>query len=298
MPARDLRVVAFALAVASSVSWAGAYDFKIAQLGNPQESGTNYDPGADSNFRVFARQLGAALTSVNLAPPGTLGHSGFAMSAELSRVAFSGDVQLNRAAEAFKGDLLVPSIHLRKGLPFSFEFGTRVGWIERSRMGAVTVELKWALNEGIASTPDIGVRGHLTRLLGSRDFDLTAGGLDVGLGKQFAIAGMATLTPYVGGNLVFVGASTRVVDFHADRSLADSDTGAEQFRDFDVFKPVVATANGHTRLYGGLRFIGGPVMLAIEASYSVIPSFRDLKTGDERAVPAALAFNGTVGVDF
>src|SRR5205807_936694 len=94
--------------------------------------------------------------------------------------------------------ILIPSVHIRKGLPFSFELGARVGWIEQSRMYVGMLELKWALNEGFTYLPDIAVGGRIAKLMNSRDFDLTTGGLDVSVGKQFAIAGMVTLTPYVG----------------------------------------------------------------------------------------------------
>ena len=180
--------------------------------------------------------------------------------------------------------MLLPSIHIRKGLPFSFEIGARGGWVEKSRMGTATLELKWALNEGFTYLPDIGVRGNITKLLNSRDFDLTAGGLDIGIGKQFAIGGMVTLTPYVGWNLVFVGASTSNVDFNPNRTLAEADTPAEQYKDFYVFSSLFAGANTHNRFYGGIRFIGGVLQLGGEISYSAVGTFKDAKTGENRTV--------------
>lgn len=295
------------LLLASAAS-ADIYDFRISDLGNPLKGGFNHKPAADANFRVFARQFGAALTSVNLSPPETLGHSGFAFSAEISVVFFGNqNVPLPTENKDFRGPLLIPSIHVRKGLPFSFELGARGAWIEKSRMGAGTVELKWAVNEGFTYLPDIAVRGNLTKLLNSRDFDLTAGGLDLGVGKQFAIGGMVTLTPYVGWNLVFVGASTGNVDFHPGRTLAESDKPSNnpnsQFQDIYVFEPLPAIDNSHNRFYGGFRFIGGVVMIGVEFSYSVIGKFRDKPvsedgTGLEIDVPSVAAINATLGLDF
>ncbi len=312
MSGRCSRFFALAVVLSSAVASADNYDFRIFQLGNPQgceastpgckveTNGAGYTPRANGNFRVFARQFAAAMTSVNLAPPETLGHSGFMFGAELSVIDFGlGDeVQVKNVTESFKGPMLLPSIHVRKGLPFSFEFGARAGWVEKSRMGTATLELKWALNEGFAYLPDIGVRGNITKLINSRDFDLTAGGLDIGVGKQFAIGGMVTLTPYAGWNLVFVGASTSNVDFRPTRTLVEADMPSEQYRDFYVFQSVQAGANSHNRFYGGLRFIGGVLMLAGEVSYSVIGSFTDKTTGETRKVPDVLAFNTSVGFDF
>jgi hypothetical protein len=204
------------------------------------------------------------------------------------------------------GAVLLPSLHVRKGLPWSFELGARAAWFEKSRMGTGTVELKWALNEGFTYLPDIGVRAHVTKLLNSRDFDVTAGGIDLGLGKQFAIAGMVTLTPYVGWNLVFVGASTGNIDFNPGRSLADADQAGSQYTDYFVFDNVQAASNAINRFYGGFRFIGGVVQLGFEFSYTTLGSFNDSRVGTVDAscanrvtcMPPVLAYNSHIGFDF
>ena len=286
-------------ALTSTTALADAYDFAIYQLGNPKAGGTGYTDGANANFRAFARRMGAAMTSTNLSPPETLGHSAFAISAELSVVDFgtataSTDLPTRGPVT---GALLLPSVHVRKGLPWSFELGVRAAWFEKSRMGFGTLELKWALNEGFTYLPDICVRGHVSKLLNSRDFDVTAGGLDLGIGKQFAIGGMVTLTPYVGWNLVFVGASSGNVDFNPSRSLADSDAPNAQFTDYYVFDSVLAATNTNNRFYGGFRFIAGVVMLGFEFSYTALGSFNDSKIGTV-VMPAVLAYNSTIGFDF
>jgi hypothetical protein len=298
MVAPALRAFGLATVLASASALADPYDIHIYQLGNPQEGGTGYTPRADANFRVFARQYAAGMTSVNLAPPETLGHSGMSFTAELSVIDFGADDNQIKTEGTLHQPMLLPSIHIRKGLPFSFEIGARGGWVEKSRMGTATLELKWALNEGFTYLPDIGVRGNITKLLNSRDFDVTAGGLDIGIGKQFAIGGMVTLTPYVGWNLVFVGASTSNVDFHPNRTLAQADTPAEQYKDFYVFQSLFAGANSHNRFYGGIRFIGGVLQLGGEVSYSQIGAFTDAKTGDVRKPSPIIAYNSTVGFDF
>ena len=284
-------------ALASTSAFADAYDFRIYQLGNPKEGGAGGTVAANANFRAFARRLGAAMTSTNLAPPETLGHSAFAISAELSVVDFGKAIERTDmpTLQPINGAVLLPSIHIRKGLPWSFELGVRAAWWEKSRMGIGTLELKWAINEGFTYLPDIGVRGYVTKILNSRDFDVTAGGLDLGIGKQFAVAGMVTLTPYFGWNLTFVGASSGNVDFNPSRSLATADT--DQFKDYDVFKPVLAANNTNNRFYGGFRFIAGVVMLGFEFSYTVLGSFND-DTKGKVDMPAVLAYNSTIGFDF
>ncbi len=291
-----LRAVVVLCALAASAALADVNDFRIFQLGNPQQGGTNFNASADANFRSFVRQFGAAMTSVNLAPPETLGHSGFSVNGELAVVSFQGGSLPTTGT--YQGPLLMPSVHFRKGLPASIEFGARAAWINQSRMGVGTLELKWALNEGFTYLPDIGVRGNISKLLNGRDFDLTTGGFDLGIGKQIAIGGMVTLTPYVGWNLLFVGASSGNVDFNPNRSLTDADSPGGQFKDIFVFNGVQAFANSHNRFYGGFRFIAGIFQLGAEVSYSLIGSFKDDKTGKTVDVRAVLVGSGTIGLDF
>lgn len=286
---------------------ADPYDIQLYKLGNPAP-GVGFDPAASANFRAFAREFGAALTSVNLTPPETLGHAAFSLNAELSVVQFANTVvipteRLNPDRSGIEGALLIPSVHVRKGLPWSFEVGARVGWIEKSRMASATGEVKWALNEGFTFLPDLGARGYITKLLNTKDFDLTAGGLDFGLGKQFAIGGMVTLTPYAGWNLVWVAASANSIDFNPGRTYEESvATPNAQFADTGVFDEVTWSNNSHNRFYAGLRFIGGALQLGIEYSLSQLPRI-SVPTGngnetEERELPNVTAINFTLGLDF
>jgi hypothetical protein len=267
-------------------------DFQIWRLGNPQSDGAGASPSANGNFRVFARQLAAVLTSTNGMAPSSLGHSAFALSVEGTY--YFVDTKALPTANEFAGATWFPSLHLRKGLPFSFEIGARGSYLPQSRMGAAGLELKWAVNEGLRSFPDICVRGFVTKLINSRDFDLTAGGFDLGIGKQLTVAGMMTLTPYGGFSLVFVGATTGSIDFRPNRTLAEAD--AEPFRDYYVFEGLPAGQNTHNRVYGGLRLVGGHFTLNAEASYSVFPVFRDARTGETRSIPGVLALTGSFGI--
>lgn len=296
------RWLCLAALLSSAAASAGPNDFQLRQLGNPLPNGAGANPAANANFRIFARELGAAINSTNLMPPETLGHSGFAVNAELSLVHLKTDEFIFPTQETFGGPLLLPSIHLRKGLPFSFEVGSRVGWLDKSRMGVVSVEGKWALNEGFAYLPDVGLRGHVSRLVNSRDFHLTTMGLDVGVGKQLAVGGMVTLTPYVGWNLVWVSAQSNTVDFRPDRTFSESvATPDAPLRDTAVFDDVDFGPNGHNRFYGGLRFIGGVVQLGLEVSLSTLGKLR-VPTGpdttEEKTLPAVTAVNTTFGLDF
>lgn len=313
------RFFALALCALATAASADPYDFRLYKLGNPNKDAAAFNPSANGNFRVFARQLAAAMSSATLMPPETLGHAGFAFSAEVSVVQVGEDASGSGgitfptqratpceaadscAASGFKNGIanpvLIPSIHVRKGLPYSFELGGRIGWLEKSRMFIGTLELKWAINEGFTYLPDIAVGGRVSKLINSRDFDVTTGGFDVSVGKQFALGGMVTVTPYAGWNLMFVGASSNPIDFDPSRTRETSETPDDQFRDIYVFDSVSASNNTHNRFYGGLRFVASPFMLGAEFSYTLIGNFREVATGVDRKIPSVLAGNFMIGVD-
>jgi hypothetical protein len=295
------RLLTLAASLLTLSASADPYDFQIFKLGNPQNGAgsVGYNAAANGNFRVFARYLAAGLTSSNLAPPGSLGHSGMAISIENTLPFYNSDPNLMPIEGKYGGPFInIPTVHIRKGLPLSFEIGGKMGWYEKSRMGVGTLELKWAINEGFTYLPDIAVRGSITKLINSRDFDVTVGGVDLGIGKQFAIGGMITLTPYVGWNLLFVGASTDNVDFNPNRTPAMADDPTMQFTNIYTYDSLPAISNSHNRFYGGLRFKAAPLVLTAEVSYSVIGKFKDKTTNADREVPSLLALNGAIGLEF
>lgn len=299
-----MRLLAVALLGWSIPALADRNDIVIRQLGDPV--GTDKD-AANARFAAFTRELGAALTSTNLMAPMTLGHSGFNVSAELSMAFLRGSTPPPAAgSDAFQlpternfdntSPWLMPSVHLRKGLPFSFELGGRVGWLDKSSMYFATGEIRWAVSEGFAFLPDLCVRGYGTKLFNTRDFDLGAAGLDLGIGKRFAIGGMITLAPYAGWNLVWVGASSGLVDFDPNRTYAQSVASPNAQLNQNVRKYDDVTPSPHNRFYGGLRFQGGVIQLGAEVSYSLIG-----QVGEGTAAlkpPAVFTLNTTLGLDF
>ncbi len=282
----------------SGAAYADKNDLDISKLGNPDPNEVGFSATANADFQAFARTFAASLTSVNLMPPETLGHSGFNINAELSVVSLPNDTRIPTEG-AQPGAMLVPSFHLRKGLPFSLELGARVGWVERSRMIAATGEVKWAVNEGFTYLPDIGVRGHITRLAGVRDFSLTAAGLDVGAGKQFPLGGMVTLTPYGGLDFTFVGADSNNIDFDPNRPFEETlqDNSLNALENTAVYRRVNFTDNMNQRIYGGVRFIGGVLQLGAEVSVTRLGTVEDAN-GSSRGLTSVLTFNTSLGLDF
>ncbi|MDR0965522.1 MAG: hypothetical protein LBM75_03290 [Myxococcales bacterium] len=269
--------------------WAtNAEDFKIYQLGDPSS-----DPTADTKFRLFANQLGIAISGFNFSPAQTLGHSGFAISLEYGVSKINPDYW-PRYGTSDSPYLLMPSLHLRKGLGLSFELGGRLTYLQESSMFAGTLELKWALNEGFTYAPDFAVRGHVTTLAGATDFDMTTGGVDIGIGKQFGIGGVVTLTPYIGWNLIFVHATARMIDFQPSR--APEEAMAQPFETLNFYQEVKAGDNVSHRFYGGLRFVLMPVEIGLEFSYTKVSVDHEIE-GLDKEIPV-MNFGAKLGVDF
>src|SRR5690349_18625957 len=153
------RWMALAVLVGGPAAYAAdRNDVELSRLGQPGAVSAKTGFSTDSDFRAFARTLGAVMTATNLTPPETLGHAGFAMGMELGVVGLPTEAGLPMK-DPQQGAVLVPSIHVRKGLPFSIDVGARVGWLDRSNLFAATGEVKWAVNEGfIPWLPDIGLR--------------------------------------------------------------------------------------------------------------------------------------------
>jgi hypothetical protein len=277
---RLTRLLGLTLSLLTGAAGAAPYDLVLGQL-----AGETGGPAADADFRAFARSWGAALSAANLAPAETLGHSAFAASLELSVLSFDiSQVPLPTEGRV-QAPVLVPSLHVRKGLPFSFEVGARVGWVEKSRMYTATGELKFAVTEGFAYLPDVSARLYATRLFNARDLSLTTAGLDFGVSKQFSWGGMATLTPYGGWNPGFTGAYARPL------APAERQSTPRRLAETGLFD------NPHQRFYAGVRLVSGAIQLGPEVSFTSIPSFTT-EAGQARNPPSLLAFNAMFGLDF
>jgi hypothetical protein len=294
--------VALAALLSGATVFADDYDFRVENLGNPTPGGANFNAAANADFQGFARTFGAAITSTNLMPPETLGHSGFNVNLELTVASLPSDTVVPTERSPQPGTVLLPSFHVRKGLPFSLELGGRVAWVEKSRMVAATGEVKWAVNEGFTYLPDIGVRGHVTKLMGAQDLNLTSVGLDAGIGKQFPLGGMVTLTPYGGLDFTFVSAESTLLDFDPSRSPGSAqgnNNSLDAFKNTGSYGRLHYSDNMTQRIYGGARFVGGVLQLGAEISFTRLGSAPEADGSETtRGLPTVVTFNTSLGLDF
>jgi len=174
----------------------------------------------DKAFRSFAGQLGEVMTIKGVAPADSPGVAGFVFQIDRSFNDF--DVKADGAENPWvlahkTGDpadsMGTTQIHVRKGLPFSFEVGTVLTLLDGSDLMAVGVEGKWSLHEDIFwPLPDLAIHGGLNTLLGSSDLVLTNLQIDALLSLPIGIGSVVNLTPFGGYGVVIPFSASRLID--------------------------------------------------------------------------------------
>ncbi|MBN2803570.1 MAG: hypothetical protein JXR91_10770 [Deltaproteobacteria bacterium] len=168
----------------------------------------------------FMSEYSFGISPKLLAPSSTLGYSGFylGIEASIATIPSSGAKVFMPASKNYEdarwrigtGEynqeppaMLFPTIHVRKGLPWSLEVGSSISYLAQSELVALGGEVKWAPFEGYRKgfrgvLPDIAARGTVNRILGESDVDMTILGVDGSIGVPFGIGGMIALEPYAG----------------------------------------------------------------------------------------------------
>jgi hypothetical protein len=264
----------------SGVASAGGNDLQLNKLASCAE-GTVPGPGStatdgprgciaqpdNEGFLALAKSLGQVFAPMMFAPAETLGVAGFAVGIQAKvSMADKGNHwrALNSATETTDSPptFSMLQFHVRKGLPFSFEIDTTLSWLTDSELMWVGGGLKWSLLESLhAYIPDIAVRGFGGTVVGSPDLTLTTAGLDVAISKEIGAGGLMSFTPYAGFTMLWVIASSRVLD--ADPGFSSTPTGAYQ-PEFVFENKTQSVARG----FGGLRFNISYASLTAEFSTS------------------------------
>lgn len=271
-------------------------DLDLARLGAPSEAvwtklaevhGVAL-PGSDAallaseaktRFAILSAETALALSSAILTPASTTGYLGFDVDLEAAYVAVHpqtvGSTSFGSSFEP-RGpwqtrsmtphELFLPSVHVRKALPFSLELGGRMIYLSQSSYFGAQIEGKWALNEGFHVLPDLAVRVAHTQLFGQRDWNLGATDLDLMISKRFGVNGVTSFTPYVAARFTYVGASSETMDFGPARAGGATVTDpAGDLRSTQAAFPKLRA--GFYRTTAGLRFTAHVVSLAGEVTY-------------------------------
>ena len=172
-------------------------------------AGSNIDNvgGLSQNlFKDLTADLGAALSYKAIRPAEPLGSLGFDIGFEVTSTSLeSSALETATSGDATSSHLLVPKLHVSKGLPFGLDVGAFYTSVPSSNIGLLGGELSYALFEGTALTPAVSIRGTFSRLTGVNDLDLTTKGLELSISKGFAF-----FTPYAGIGQVWIDGQTSV----------------------------------------------------------------------------------------
>ena len=297
---RPLAPVLAAALVALRAAPAAAepLDLDLARLGAPSASvwsaaatrlGVTLSPAtaeqlandARTRFAVLSIDTALAISSAVLHPASTTGYAGFDFDLEAAYAAVHPDAAQGTAsfpdasAAAFTPrspwqsrslvphELFLPSFHVRKSLPFSFELGGRMIYLSQSSYFAAQVEGKWALNEGFSNLPDLAVRAAYTQLFGPPQWNLSTTDVDVLVSKRWGVNGVTSFTPYAAARFTFVGASSDVMDFAP--AAASPPPSTTELAATQAAFPTLRTTLYRSTV--GLRMTAYAVSLSAEATY-------------------------------
>jgi hypothetical protein len=252
-------------------------DLQLWRLGHPDALGCTIctgapgdvpepgDFGAQKRFHQLASTVGLAFLPQFGEPAGSLGQAGFEITAGSSQafLRIPGDAWATPRIGNPPGVLVLPAVALRKGLGGSVDLGVSASWLSQSQMFAVSGELRWAPLDGLASAPDVAIRVYGTRVLGTRELDLTMAGADASISRTFPLAGMLRLQPYGQIGVALINATSGAVDMKPAQEDPDNPTA-----DDGTFRAIHLWDNRYLRAAVGVRLITGVFLAGLEASWA------------------------------
>jgi hypothetical protein len=161
---------------------------------------------SQAQFRLLSEDLGAALSYKPLTPTTPLGITGFDLGIAATSTKLQNTAEFNSATGGGNvSNVIVPSLRFHKGLPFGIDIGLMYGAVPSTNVKLTGAELRYALVEGGAAMPAIGVRGSYTKLSGVDQLGFNTSGVDLSISKGFLI-----FTPYAGIGKVWTKSTPHV----------------------------------------------------------------------------------------
>lgn len=147
---------------------------------------------SQTEFNLLAKDFTSAASYKAVAPGAPLGITGFDIGAEVT-VTQLADANVWRKAGADMSSLILPKIHLHKGLPFNIDLGASLAATANSDIKLMGVEARYAILAGGIAEPSLSVRAAATRLSGVSQLELNTQSVELTASKGFLM-----LTPYIG----------------------------------------------------------------------------------------------------
>jgi hypothetical protein len=268
---------------------ANPYDISLRGLGRPASADAGMSDAAVQRYRALTGELALAMSPKPLQPAETLGMSGFefSLAETLTDISQNADYWQGQAGapilEGVQNDwkvpnaLQTPTLHLRKGLPLSSELGIQATYLARSEMFMLGAEMKFALHDTFARYfPSLAGRLAFGRLFGSPDLDILTAEADGMMSIPFGIGGMAQVTPYVGGGVLFAHVNSYVIDetpYAVTDPLGDQKGGADG--SLYNFPTLEWQDNRFPRYFGGVRLKIAMIEVLYEFNLGIM-KFKDI----------------------
>ena len=153
-------------------------------------------------FRNVARDLGSAFSYKGITPGTPLGTLGLDVGIEVTQTQLEHSRLFALAGAGDESSVLIPKVHIHKGLPANFDISAFVGGAAEFDAGVYGGALRWTLADQGLVYPSLTIRGSGTRTTGTGDLKVSTAALDLVVSKTFT-----ALTPYVGVGTVRTQAS-------------------------------------------------------------------------------------------
>lgn len=176
------------LAVATLFA-ANAYAGDLNQIGTLTQN----------QFLKLSTDLGAASAYKGVTPATPLGAVGFDIGAEITQTSIENSALFRQAGAGDVSNLVVPKIHVTKGLPGGFDIGAFVSRVSGVGGSLIGLEARYAILDDGLTTPALGVRLSGTKLSGVSKLNLSTVAVDAMLSKKLTL-----VTPYIGAGSVRV----------------------------------------------------------------------------------------------
>ncbi len=174
---------------------------------------------SQSDFRLLSEDLGAALSYKAVTPAEPLGITGFDVGLEVVNTRLEhGDLFDRASSDDVSDNLLIPRLHLHKGLPGGVDLGAFYSAVPGSNITLWGAEARYAFLEGGTLTPALSLRGTYSRLTGVDQLDVDTTGVELSVSKGFA-----NFTPYAGLGRVWVRSNPNA------GALEDEDFSKEKY---------------------------------------------------------------------
>lgn len=216
MPRRFLCLSALvATLTVSFEAQAGKYDLDLTPLGQVDTTSGSVTQD-NAAFRSLSSEVGVLMAPRPIDPADSLGLSGFAVSADVTINTLSGGADYWSDTTRGSPGNVAPTLQImgRKGLWPGIEIGAGATHLLDSRMWTIAGYGKVAIHEGFhhLPIPSIALRGMFSRLLGSKDLDMTTISVGASLSHVFGIGSTFNITPYAGYDALMVFSRTGILD--------------------------------------------------------------------------------------